>query len=132
MFLPTLLDPESVDKVMEAKGQTSRTFVNDLWKILRPVLMPGNNRQEGAGAVVRTLQKYGHQVQDNSPLLVADYTGELPKETSLDFELCQYETCRQPATWRGFLELEGLIPVCNQCVVETEDPVMILGGHEIC
>lgn len=125
MFLPTLLDPESVDEVMDAYGQTSRTLANDLWNLLRPFLLSGNNRQEGAGAVVRTLQKYGHHVQKDSPLLVADYTGELPKETSHDFELCQYETCRQPATWRGFLECHGVIPVCNQCVVEIEDPVLI-------
>lgn len=78
-----------------------------------------------AGIVISMLAKYG-QTDYHSLLLMADYTGELPKEPNLiDCELCQYETCRQPATWRGFLELEGVIPVCNHCVVEIEDPVLI-------
>lgn len=119
------LDPELVDEVMAAKGQCEETLANDLWDGLRPLLLPGDNRMKAAGVVISMLAKYG-QTDHHSLLLMADYTGELPEEPDpIDFELCQYETCRQPATWRGFLELEGVIPVCNHCVVETDDPVLI-------
>lgn len=78
-----------------------------------------------AGIVISMLAKYG-QTDHHSLLLMADYTGELSEEPNLiDFELCQYETCRQPATWSGFLECHGVILVCNQCVVETDDPVLL-------
>lgn len=121
---PILLDPKSVDQMMTAKGKFEETIANDLWDALRPFLLSGNNRSDVAGIVIRTLEKHGWDKQ-GSPLLIADYTGELPDESSHVFELCQYETCRQPATWSGFLECEGVIPVCNQCVVDVEDPVLI-------
>ena len=120
--LPYLLDPELVDEVMGATEQ--ETLANDLWDDLRPLLLAGENRMQAARVVIDTLAKHGLEYRD-SPLLVADYTGELGEESTRTFELCQYETCRQPATWSGFLELEGVIPVCNQCVVEVEDPVLL-------
>lgn len=122
MFPPTLLDTESVDEVMATKGE--ETIANDLWNDLRPLLLAGENRMQAARVVIDTFVQHGIEYQD-SPLLVADYTGELPDDTSHILEMCQYETCRQPATWRGFLECEGVIPVCSQCVVEVDDPVLL-------
>lgn len=115
------LDPESVDKVMESE----ETIANDLWRGLRPLLLSGDNRRHAAWVVVDTLEKYGWRGNRDSPLLMADCDGELFDELCFVDELCQHETCRQPATWRGFLELKGVIPVCNQCVVEIDDPVLL-------
>ncbi len=123
MFLPAQLDPKSVDEVMGVECE--ETIANDLWERLRPLLLAGDNRMHAAGIVISMMAKYGQDDYHHSQLLMADYTGELGEESTRTFELCQYETCRQPATWRGFLELEGVIPVCNQCVVEIEDPVLI-------
>lgn len=122
--LPVLLDPESVDEVMDANGQCEETLANDLWERLRPLLLSGDTRMAAARIIVSIMAKYG-QTDHHSLLLMADYTGELGEESTRTFEVCQYETCQQPATWRGFLELEGVIPVCNHCVVEVDDPVLI-------
>ena len=124
--LPNLLDPESVDEVMAANGQAEESIANDLWERLRPLLMPGDSRMKAAGVVISMAAKYG-QDDHHSLLLMADYTGELPDEPNLmNFELCDYETCRQPATWHGYVLRYGkTIPVCNHCVVEVDNPVLI-------
>lgn len=124
MFLTNLLDPELVDNVMDADGQCKETLANDLWERLRPLLLSGDTQMAAAGIIVSMMAKYG-ETDHHSLLLMADYTGELGEESTRTSELCQYETCQQPATWRGFLECHGVIPVCNQCVVDIEDPVLI-------